>query len=661
MPENHLYYGDNLDVLRRYIADESVDLVYLDPPFNSNATYNVLFAEHGEKAASQIKAFEDTWTWDDEAARTYFETVQAGGEVANALKAFYTLLSTSNMMAYLAMMAPRLVELRRVLKPTGSIYLHCDPTASHYLKLLMDAVFDPSNFRNEIVWRRTGSHAKVARFGPIHDTILFYTKTGDYVWKGSKRPYMKGHVEHFFKRDDEGWRTNYYGNVLTGSGTRNGESGLPWRGFDPTAKGRHWAVPRALVDDCGEDLSAMSQHEKLDRLYELGYIKIEPGAVWPIYEHRLRPEDGTPAPDIWAYQPYTQGTVFGSDGCIDEDVRWLSTQDQERLGYPTQKPEPLLERIIRASSNEGDVVLDPFCGCGTAVAVAHRLNRRWVGIDITHLAVNLMKHRLMNTFGESVKAEYGVTGEPVSVEGARQLAKDDPYQFQWWALGLVGARPVEQKKGADKGIDGRIVFHEGDPTDLKQVILSVKAGANLHRNMVHELRGVIDREGAAIGVLITMQPPTKPMREEAASAGFYQSPWGTHPRIQLFTVAALLDGMRIDAPPMGQVGQTFKKAPKAARGGHETLALELGSLQLPTLSRRWPHTGRIGRLSGLRSRWRRSGMGANASTTRRWSTPACERSARALNSRADPQVSASKLECCGQRDRLQLIREAHLR
>jgi len=257
------------------------------------------------------------------------------------------------------------------------------------------------------------------------------------------------------------------------------------------------------------------------------------------------------------------------------DIPPINSQAAERLGYPTQKPEALLERIITASSNEGDVVLDPFCGCGTAIAVAHRLKRRWVGIDITHLAVNLMKHRLLSTFGEGVKHEYAVVGEPVDAEGARQLAKDDPYQFQWWALGLVGARPVEQKKGADKGIDGRITFHEGKPTDVKHILLSVKAGANIGAAMVRDLRGVVEREKAAIGVLISMEPPTKPMREEAASAGFYTSPWGNHPRLQLFTVAALLDGMRIDAPPLGQVGQTFKKAPRAKPGAGEELTLNV--------------------------------------------------------------------------------------
>jgi len=541
VPENVLYYGDNLDILRRYIADESVDLVYLDPPFNSNATYNVLFAEHtGEKAASQIKAFEDTWTWDEAAARTYFETVKGGGQVANALQAFYTLLGESNMMAYLAMMAPRLVELRRVLKSTGSIWLHCDPTASHYLKLLMDAVFAPQNFVAEVIWKRTSSHNDPKRPGKIHDVLLYYGKTNERIWNPTYQPLDPGYLEKVYVYEDA--RGRYRLGDLTAPGVSKGVTGQVWRGVDPTARGRHW---RTTPDE-------------LERMLADNRIQLKKDGKPSLngYKQYLSDSKGMPLQTIWADIPNVTGI------------------SREKLGYPTQKPEALLERIILSSSNEGDVVLDPFCGCGTAVAVAHRLKRRWIGIDITHLAVNLMKHRLLNTFGESVTKEYRVIGEPVDLEGARQLASDDPYQFQWWALGLVGARPVEQKKGADRGIDGRIYFHEGNPADIKQIILSVKAGANIGRHFVHELRGVVEREGAAIGVLITMAKPTQPMREEAASAGFYTSPWGTHARLQILTVAELLDGKRIDAPPLGQVGQTFKKAPRKHEE-HDHLAFEL--------------------------------------------------------------------------------------
>jgi DNA modification methylase len=564
--DNLLYYGDNLDVLPRYVASESVDLVYLDPPFNSNQSYNVLFAEKsGTQAAAQIKAFEDTWHWDQSAEHAYQSVAEAGGTVSLAVQAFRRLLGENDMMAYLAMMAPRLVELRRVLKPTGSVYLHCDPTASHYLKVLMDAIFGPMNFRNEIVWRRTGAHGKAKRFTPIHDTLLFYAKSNAYKWNSPMKPYMQGHVEQNFVHDDRGWRTNYYGNVLTGSGLRGGESGKPWHGFDPSAKGRHWAIPgkitAEILDETGEDLSALSQHQKLDRLLELEYVKINPGQAWPMYERYLTPSDGQSVPDIWSYQPYTEGTVFGTKHGIDEDIRWLNTQDRERLGYPTQKPEALLERIIKASSNEGDLVLDPFCGCGTAVAAAQRLGRRWIGIDITHLAVTLMKKRLADTFGAA--AQFKVIGEPTTADDAAALAEQDPYQFQWWALGLVGARPAEGKKGADKGIDGRLFFHDQGPgAKTKQIIFSVKAG---HTSVPHvrDLRGVLDREQAEIGVLISLQESTQPMRAEAASAGFYTSPWsGDHfPRLQLLTVRELLDGKGI-AFPRYTANVTFKQAPR---------------------------------------------------------------------------------------------------
>ena len=244
-----------------------------------------------------------------------------------------------------------------------------------------------------------------------------------------------------------------------------------------------------------------------------------------------------------------------------DDIFPINSQAQERLGYPTQKPEALLDRIIQASSNEGDTILDPFCGCGTTIASAHRLKRRWIGIDITHLAISLIKQRLDDAHGEAIRETYRVIGEPVSVADAEVLAASDPYQFQWWALGLVGARPAEGKKGADKGIDGRIYFHEGDGT-TRQIILSVKAG-KLHAPYVRDLRGVVEREKAALGVLLTLDEPTKAMRTEAASAGFYASPWGQHPKLQIVTVGDLLAGKRLDMPPVRQTSVTYKRAPKA--------------------------------------------------------------------------------------------------
>jgi len=483
MSENLLYYGDNLDILRRYVKDETVDLVYLDPPFNSNATYNVLFAEqNGSKAAAQIKAFDDTWHWDQTAARAFQEVVEAGEKAAQAMLAFRQFLGDSDMLAYLSMMAPRLIELRRVLKPTGSIYLHCDPTASHYLKMLMDAVFDVSHFRNEIIWHYRRWTAPSKKFQRLHDVILFYTKENSYTFNQLLTDYTKGSIErkkqgvlHRFKRGEE----------------------------------------PVLVSDGEVQAKGVSEN------------------------------------DVW-------------------HIPFVPPSAKERLGYPTQKPKALLERIINASSNEGDLVLDPFCGCGTTIAAAQKLKRRWIGIDITHLAISLMKHRLQDTFGN--EAKYKVIGEPVSLPDAQDLAQQDPYQFQWWALGLVHARPVEQKKGADSGIDGRIYFHdEAAGGKTKQVVISVKAGEQIHVSHVRDLRGVLDREKAEIGVLITMQPPTQPMKAEAAGAGFYESPgWGKkYPRMQIFTIADLLTGATIDMPPLDQVNVPFKKAARAGNAGKQ--------------------------------------------------------------------------------------------
>jgi DNA modification methylase len=566
MAGNALYYGDNLDILRRYIADESVDLVYLDPPFNSNATYNVLFAEQdGTRAASQIKAFGDTWQWDQAAAHAYQEIVETGGKVSQALQAFRQFLGENDLLAYLCMMAPRLVELRRVLKPTGSIYLHCDPTASHYLKMLMDATFDGQNFLNEIIWRRTASHNQNRRYGPIHDVILFYAKTNQFHFNVQYRPYAKGHVESYFKKEDE--RGKYWTNAITGAGIRHGDSGKEWKGFDPTTRGRHWAVPGELVRELGID-EDLPQLEKLDALFGMNCIDIpESGEAMPTFRQYLHMAKGIPLQDVWAYQPYTSGVLYGTMEAVDEDVRWIPKQGSpERLGYQTQKPLGLLGRIIESSSSEGDVVLDPFCGCGTAVAVAQRLGRQWIGIDITHLAITLIKHRLAASLGHyqrpDMKLQYQVIGEPVSLPDAEALAEADPYQFQWWALGLVGARPAEAKKGADKGIDGRLYFHdEGEGGKTKQVIFSVKAG---HTNVSHvrDLRGVLDRENAHIGVLLTMQEPTKPMRTEAASTGFYKSYNAEYQRLQILTVRELLEGKKVDMPQWHEQ-RTFKIAPKA--------------------------------------------------------------------------------------------------
>lgn len=524
--KNSLYYGDNLDVLRRHIDDESVDLVYLDPPFKSDQDYNVLFEEHdGTKAAAQILAFEDTWEWNTEAERSYEELVERGGKVSEVMRAFRIFLGTSDMMAYLAMMGPRLVELRRVLNQNGSIYLHCDPTASHYLKILLDAVFKPQMFKSEVIWKRTSAHMGASRHGRVHDVLIYYGKQELVTWNQLFQPYDPEYIEVFFDSvDDDGRR--YKRCDLTGAGVSTGESGQPWRGIDVTAKGRHWGnVPSTL--------------DELDAKGRIHWPK-KAGGMPRLKQY---PEDlpGVPLQDVWT------------------DIRPLHNLAAERLGYPTQKPQALLERILLSSSNEGDVVLDPFCGCGTAIEAAQQLNRKWIGIDITHLAISLIKHRLQRAFGDDTKKGYEVIGEPVTVQDAKALAGDDPYQFQYWALGLVGARPTEEKKGKDRGIDGRLFFHDDGTGKPKQAIFSVKSGWHVSPSFVRDLRGVIEREGAQMGALITMAKPTKEMMVEATSAGFYTSPWGKHPKLQILTIENLLNGDEFDRPPTRQSDVTFKK------------------------------------------------------------------------------------------------------
>jgi DNA modification methylase len=545
--DNLLFYGDNLDVLRRHIEDESVDLVYLDPPFKSDQNYNVLFAaKDGTQAAAQIQAFEDTWSWDEAAARTFAETVEQGGAVADVLLAFERFIPASDMLAYLAMMAPRLMELRRVLKETGSLYLHCDPTASHYLKLLLDAVFGPTDFRNEVIWKRTHAHGSAKRWGDVHDTLLYYTRSEDYTWNRILQSYDAEYVTGKYRFQDN--RGRYRLVVLTAPGTRTGDSGKPWRNYDPTKAGRHWAVPhRALEYLKAEGLQIPERlQDQLELLYQHGFVRIpaKKDGSSGVPEFKLYLGEGAPIQDVII------------------DIPPINSQAQERLGYPTQKPQALLERIIKASSNEGDTVLDPFCGCGTTVAAAQVLKRRWIGIDITHLAIGLIKSRLQDAYGAA--ATYRVIGEPTTVDGAAKLAEEAPYQFQAWALGLVGARrSAEVKKGADKGIDGRLYFHDGSDK-TRQIILSVKAG-KLQAGYVRDLAGVREQEHAEIGVLISFEKPTQQMRSWAAGHGFYESPWGKHPRLQLLTVGELLDGKRIDYPQTVGINRTYRQAPKAKK------------------------------------------------------------------------------------------------
>ena len=575
--ENTLYYGDNLEVIRLYIKDESIDLIYLDPPFKSARNYNILFEErNGSRSTAQLKAFEDSWYWDKSAAESYQETVEKGGRVSQALQSFHKILGLNDMLAYLSMMAPRLLELRRVLKQTGSIYLHCDNTASHYLKLLMDAVFGPVNFRNEIIWRRTANNQATKRFGPIHQSILFYSRSDKLKLNPIFNPYTVQYVDEYFNKKDD--RGRYQSVALTGPGiTKSGQSGKPWRGYNPTDSGRHWAIPSYLLEKyrvlTGVNLNIFPLMEKLNKLDEIGLIEWgnAPGKV-PRYKQYLEDMPGSLIQDLWAYQPGTTGCVYSDpEAGIDEDVRWLMAKDSEKLGYPTQKPVGLLKRIIKASSDPDDVVLDPFCGCGTTIYAAEEIGRKWIGIDITFAAITLVKNRLRDLYGDGLK--YKIVGEPVTLSEAKELAEQNRSQFEWWALGLVGARPVEQerKRGADRGIDGRLYFHdEAAVGKTKQIVFSVKSGKVSVKD-IRDLRGVTEREKAEIGALITLQKPTQPMRTEIAGAGFYTSPWGKHPRMQIITIEELLEGRRIDYP--AQTNVTFKKARRNAKENNNTKEL----------------------------------------------------------------------------------------
>ncbi len=554
--KNRLYYGDNLDILRNreYFPDECVDLIYLDPPFNSNRNYNVLFkSESGADSQAQITAFEDTWHWGELAEETYRDLItDAPEKVSAAIEALLNLIDRNQMMAYLVMMTARLVELRRVLKPTGSLYLHCDPTASHYLKIMLDMIFGGQNYRNEIIWKRTSAHNDPNRYGRITDTIFYYTKSNDTTWNTIHIPYSAEYIEKFFRYEDD--RGRYASDNLTGPKISAGDSGSVWRGFTPSSRGRSWSIPKKVVRSlAGEQALSWTVNERLNLLDEHGYIYWPDGGV-PRVKRYLKDMPGVPLQNLWA------------------DVNPISAHAKERLGYPTQKPEALLERIIRASSNEGDVVLDPFCGCGTAIAAAHKLGRGWIGIDITHLSIALQKYRLQDMFELVSGEDYEVIGEPTTEAGARELATDSAnegrYQFEWWALSLVGAKPVggqagsrKGKKGADKGIDGVINFFEGDgkgKAKARKVVAQVKSGG-VKAGDIRDLKGVIEREQAAIGVFITLELPTQPMLKEALQAGYYESEfWNQRYRkLQILSIRDLLGGDGVDMPP--QHG-TFKQA-----------------------------------------------------------------------------------------------------
>lgn len=549
---NRLYYGDNLDVLRQHIADESVDLIYLDPPFNSNASYNILFkSPAGAGADASIEAFDDTWAWGPSASEALMDITASGNHKLHVLmQAMKTAIGENAMMAYLAMMVVRLQELHRVLKPTGSLYLHCDPTASHYLKLVLDAVFGPEQFLNEITWKRTFAHSGARRFGPVHDTILFYSKNGHNRWQDLKVGHDDAYVTKHFRAIDEETGERFQAISLTGAGTRKGESGQPWRGVDPTIVGRHWAVPRAIL--AKEDLEAQGTIAALEALDKAGRI------YWP------SKEGGTPR--LKWFVSDLEGARLGD---VWTDIPPISAQAKERLGYPTQKPRALLERIIAASSNPGDVVLDPFCGCGTAVDAAQKLGRGWIGIDITHLAIGLIEKRMNEGYNGGGKREalWETIGSPRDLASAQRLALDDPHQFQHWITLKLGGYPwMGGKKGGDKGVDGYF-YYVGDGGQTETGVISVKAGNNVNPGMVRDLGRVMARDGHKLGLFVCAALPTKGMTDEAASHGLIETDWGRFPALQTFTLAELFQDRAPKLPPLVSPN---RKAPRVeTRASHQ--------------------------------------------------------------------------------------------
>lgn len=486
MQNRTLYFGDNLEILREKFPDAPdgdgyFDLIYLDPPFNSSRDYNVLFKEGLMDSQAQVQAFEDSWHWTEDAQSTFEELVgvkktktNINEQVANLMLALEKLVGHNDVLAYLTMMTIRLIELRRVLKKTGSIYLHCDPTASHYLKIVMDAIFGKQNFINEIIWYKNSGGIGRTSFSKRHDVIFLYSKTKNYFYDGKAvgelREQNKGTFGGYFGKDSDG---------------------------------REYREVR-----------------KAGKVYK--YYMDEP----------RNPED------VW-------------------EIPQIPERDKtERLGYSTQKPQALLERVIKASSKEGDWILDPFCGCGTTVSVAEKLNRKWAGIDITALAINLIKHRLRKQFSDKVM-QIHIDGLPKDMAGARALFKKDPFEFEYWALDLVNAMPAQSKskqnmRGADKGVDGIITFKkdiQNGKWEYGKFLVQVKGGG-VQRNDIATLKGDVERDKAEGGLFLTLEEPTRPMREEAISAGKYTVRFSNEefPRIQIITIKDLLVGQRPKMP-----------------------------------------------------------------------------------------------------------------
>lgn len=550
---NKLFYGDNLDVLRKFIKDETVDLCYIDPPFNSKRNYNQIYNNIGTEDRAQAQAFIDTWTWDDHSNQCYEDILSNKNGVQTAqslalITAFEKVLKRDSLFAYLVAMTVRIAEIRRVLKPHGSFYLHCDDVADSYLRLICDAIFvaGGGDFKNEIIWKRTSAHSDSGRYGRNADRILFYTKSLKFTFNKVFQPYDEEYVSSHYNKEDEHGRL-YRTDNLTAFGLSGGGYTYEWNGVT-----KIWRCPK----------------EKMQELHDTGRIKYTRTGTAEFIRY-LDEMPGMPAQGIW------------------HDIHAINSQAQERLGYPTQKPEALLERIIRASSNEGDVVLDAFCGCGTTVAVANRLKRKWIGMDITYQSISILLRRLQKSFdddyGDDAKSfnildSIELHGVPKDMESVDALIhkKDDRVrkEFEKWAILTYsdGRAIINEKKGADKGIDG-VAYTRKSKDEVLPVMISVKSGT-ISSAVIRDLHGVVEREGAACGILITRNPPSKPMIQEAKEAGtFKPEMYQAFDKLQIVTVQQILDGDRINLPLIEEVS---KKAQKAKKDDQPNLLEEAG-------------------------------------------------------------------------------------
>lgn len=536
---NRLFYGDNITIMKE-MPKACVDLIYLDPPFNSKKDYNLLYSKlTGKPVPEQAFAFVDTWEMDDAKKRIADQMPVIFGQhkindlFADVWTYWVKALNNTNpsLLAYLVYMVERMVWMKTILKDTGSIYLHCDPTASHYIKVMMDGIFGHNNFRNEIIWKRTSAHSGAKRWGPVHDVILFYSMSDKFTWNRMMQPYEEAYTDaKFAHKDPDGKR--WKDTDLTGPGTRTGESGKPWRGVDPTVQNRHWQPPSYVYDRyelvTGNSLVDFDMQTRLDKLDEAGLI------YWPQKvngkpraKQYLEDSEGVPFMDVWT------------------DISPINSQAEDRLGYPTQKPVTLLDRIIQASTKPGEIVFDPFCGCGTTIYSAEKNGRKWWGCDIAILSIQLVKDVLAKKF-ITEGTNYIVRGIPASVEQAELLAAQDRFQFQNWAVELAGGFPSERKT-RDQGIDGRLYFETGG--GLKHAVLSVKSGT-IKPADIRDLRGVLEREpDVEIAGFVTLKEPTKAMRTEAVAAGSYEYAGRPYPRVQLLSVREMIESKRqFDTP-----------------------------------------------------------------------------------------------------------------